>query len=160
MSDEAVADAAFMRLALAEAEEAARLGEIPIGAVLVEQGEVIGTGHNLRETLQDPTLHAEIVALRRAAQNKRSWRLTGATMYVTIEPCPMCAGALVLARVARLVYGAKDPKAGAVDSLMDLVRDERLNHRLEVTSEVLAEEAAGLLQAFFQDLRRGGKSQG
>ncbi|HHW14884.1 MAG TPA: nucleoside deaminase [Firmicutes bacterium] len=146
-----------MRLALAEAEEAARLGEIPIGAVLVAQGEVIGTGHNLRETLQDPTLHAEIVALRRAAQNKRSWRLTGATMYVTIEPCPMCAGALVLARVSRLVYGAKDPKAGAVDSLMDLVRDERLNHRLEVTSGVLAEEATALLQAFFQDLRRGGK---
>ncbi|MDI6871432.1 MAG: tRNA adenosine(34) deaminase TadA [Bacillota bacterium] len=148
-------DIAFMRLALAEAEEAARLGEVPIGAVVVDQGEVIGTGYNLRETLQDPTLHAEIVALRRAAQNRRSWRLTGATLYVTIEPCPMCAGALVLARITRLVYGAADPRAGAVDSLWDIVRDERLNHRVEVTSGVLAEEAAALLQSFFRT-RRGG----
>ncbi|MGE5553757.1 MAG: tRNA adenosine(34) deaminase TadA [Betaproteobacteria bacterium] len=149
-------DADFMRLALAEAEEAGRLGEVPIGAVVVDQqGEVIGTGHNLRETIQDPTLHAEIVALRRAAQNRRSWRLTGATLYVTIEPCAMCAGALVLARIARLVYGAKDPRAGAVDSLWNIVRDERLNHRIEVTAGVLAEEAAALLQDFFK-ARRGG----
>ncbi len=149
-------DSAFMRLALAEAEEAGRRGEIPIGAVVVdEQGEVIGTGYNLRETLQDPTLHAEVLALRRAAQNKGSWRLTGATLYVTIEPCAMCAGALVLARVGRLVYGAKDPRAGAVDSLWDIVRDRRVNHQLEVTSGILAEEAAALLQDFFK-ARRGG----
>lgn len=148
-------DVVFMRLALAEADEAARLGEIPIGAVIVQQGEVLATGHNLRETLEDPTAHAEVVAIRRAAQNRRSWRLTGATLYVTIEPCPMCAGALVLARISRLVYGAKDPKAGAVDSLMDIVRDERLNHRLDVTSGVLADEASALLQDFFKS-RRGG----
>lgn len=153
-------DEAFMRLALAEAEEAARLGEIPIGAVIVQEGEVLATGHNLRETLQDPTLHAEVVALRRAAQNRRSWRLTGATMYVTIEPCPMCAGALVLARVSRLVYGAPDPKAGAVDTLMDLVRDERLNHRLKVTSGVLADEATAVMQAFFRRRRREGNMSG
>ncbi|MGE5507876.1 MAG: tRNA adenosine(34) deaminase TadA [Chitinophagales bacterium] len=153
-------DEAFMRLALAEAEEAARLGEIPIGAVIVQDGEVLATGHNLRETLQDPTLHAEIVAVRRAAQNRRSWRLTGATMYVTIEPCPMCAGALVLARISRLVYGAPDPKAGAVDTLMDLVRDERLNHRMDVTSGVLAGEAAAVLQAFFRRRRREGNMSG
>lgn len=148
-------DEAFMRLALAEAEEAGRLGEIPIGAVIVQDGEILATGYNLRETLNDPTAHAEVVAVRRAAQNRRSWRLTGATLYVTIEPCPMCAGALVLARIDRLVYGATDPKAGAVDTLMDLVRDSRLNHRLEVTSGVLAEEAAALLQDFFK-ARRGG----
>lgn len=148
-------DEVYMRLALAEAEEAARLGEIPIGAVIVEGDEVLATGHNLRETLHDPTAHAEVVALRRAAQNRRSWRLTGATLYVTIEPCPMCAGALVLARIARLVYGAPDPKAGAVDTLMDIVRDERLNHRVEVTSGVLADQAASLLQEFFKT-RRGG----
>lgn len=148
-------DTTFMRLALAEAEEAGRLGEIPIGAVIVQDGEVLATGYNLRETLQDPTAHAEVVALRRAAQNRRSWRLTGATLYATIEPCPMCAGALVLARVSRLVYGAPDPKAGAVDTLMDIVRDQRLNHRMEVTSGVLADEAAALLQNFFK-VRRGG----
>lgn len=153
--DDARNDEFFMRMALAEGAEAARLGEIPIGAVVVEDGEVLATGHNLRETLNDPTAHAEVVVLRRAAQNKRSWRLTGATLYVTIEPCPMCAGALVLARIDRLVYGAKDPKAGAVDTLMDIVRDERLNHRMEVTSGVLADEAVALLQEFFK-ARRGG----
>jgi tRNA(adenine34) deaminase len=121
--------------------------------VIVLDGKIIGRGHNLKETLQDPTLHAEIVALRSAVAHRGHWRLTGCTMYVTIEPCPMCAGALVLARLDRLVYGAADPKAGAVDSLMHLVQDERLNHRIAVTSEVLAEEATSLMQDFFRRLR-------
>jgi len=147
------ADARHMRAALAEAEAAFALGEVPIGAVVVQDGEVIGRGHNLRETGADPTAHAEIVALRDAARRLGSWRLTGCTLYVTIEPCPMCAGALVMARIDRLVYGALDPKAGAVDSLYDIVRDERLNHRMAVTAGVLQEECAALMQAFFRRLR-------
>ena len=147
------ADAQYMRAALAEAEAAFALGEVPIGAVVVQGGEVIGRGHNLRETGCDPTAHAEIVALREAAQRLGSWRLTGCTLYVTIEPCPMCAGALVMARIDRLVYGAVDPKAGAVDSLYNIVRDERLNHRMAVTAGVLQEECAALMQAFFRRLR-------
>lgn len=146
-------DPLFMREALAEAQQASTKGEIPIGAVVVLDGQIIGRGHNLKETLQDPTLHAEIVALRAAVAHRGHWRLTGCTMYVTIEPCPMCAGALVLARLDRLVYGAADPKAGAIDSLMNLVQDERLNHRIAVTSGVLADEATALMQDFFRRLR-------
>lgn len=142
-----------MQAALKEAELAYDLGEIPIGAVITLHGEIIGRGYNLKETLNDPTLHAEIVAVRDAVARLGTWRLTGTTIYVTIEPCPMCAGALVQARVKRLVYGADDPKAGAVGSLMDLVRDPRLNHRIEVTRGILAEESRQILQRFFTKIR-------
>ncbi len=146
-------DLFFMRQALQEAELALAKGEIPIGAVIVKDGQVIGRGHNLKETRNDPTLHAEIVAISAATAQLGTWRLTGTTIYVTIEPCPMCAGALVQARIDRLVYGADDLKAGAVGSLMDIVRDPRLNHQLVVTRGVLAEEATELLQRFFAKLR-------
>lgn len=147
-------DTHFMRKALAEAKKAGDIGDVPIGAVIVREKEVIGYGHNLREKDNDPTAHAEVIALRQAAARLNSWRLTNCTLYVTIEPCPMCAGALIMARIDRLVYGAPDPKAGAVDSLFDLVRDPRLNHRLEVTAGVLREECASLMQAFFRRLRQ------
>ncbi len=143
-----------MAEALAEARAAAAAGEVPVGAVLVEDGRVIARGHNLRETLSDPTAHAEVVVLREAARKKGTWHLDGMTLYVTVEPCPMCAGALVLARVGRLVFGVPDPKAGAAGSLMDVVRDERLNHRLEVEGGVRAQESADILRDFFR-ARRG-----
>ncbi|HLT57975.1 MAG TPA: tRNA adenosine(34) deaminase TadA [Limnochordales bacterium] len=146
-------DAVWMRAALAEAEAAAAMGEIPIGAVIVRDGELLAAGHNLRETQRDPTAHAEMVAIRRAAERLGAWRLTGTTLYVTIEPCPMCAGALVLARVERLVYGAADPKAGACGTLWNLVQDPRLNHRLAVTAGVLEEECRAIIQGFFRRLR-------
>ncbi|MBO8126876.1 MAG: nucleoside deaminase [Firmicutes bacterium] len=146
-------DTFYMAAALEEAEQAFAKGEIPIGAVIVKDGEIIGRGHNLKETEKDPTLHAEIVAIRDAARNLGTWRLTGTTIYVTIEPCPMCAGALVQARIRRLVYGADDLKAGAVGSLWDIVRDPRLNHRLEVRRGVLENEAKELVQKFFTRLR-------
>jgi tRNA(adenine34) deaminase len=143
-----------MRLALAEALLAAPSADVPVGAVLVDaDGVVVGRGHNVREAEGDPTGHAEIRALRAAAATVGDWRLGGCTLVVTLEPCTMCAGALVLARVDRLVYGAVDPKAGAVGSLWDVVRDRRLNHRPEVVGGVLAEESAALLQAFFRDRR-------
>jgi len=144
-----------MRLALEEAEKAAALGEVPVGAVVVVDGEAVGRGGNRRETLGDPLAHAELVAIRQAAGRLSGWRLAGATLYVTLEPCAMCAGALVASRVARLVYGAADPKAGFCGSLGDLVRDQRLNHRLEVTAGVLGEECGALLRRFFAGLRRG-----
>ena len=144
-----------MREALAEARRAAASGEVPVGAVVVgAAGELLARAHNRREAEQDPTAHAELVAVRRAAAASGSWRLEGATVYVTLEPCAMCAGALVLARVARLVFGASDPKAGYCGSLGDLVRDPRLNHRLEVAAGVLAEECGALLRGFFA-ARRG-----
>ena len=151
------ADAAAMRLALAQAAEALRRGDAPVGAVVLDaSGVVLGQGHNERESGGDPTAHAEVLALRRAAARTGSWRLTGCTLYVTLEPCTMCAGALVLARIARLVYGAVDPKAGAVGSLWDVVRDRRLNHRPEVRPGVLAEESAQLLRSFFERQRPPG----
>lgn len=146
-------DVLYMRKALAEAKEAAAKGEVPVGAVVVRAGEIIGRGHNLRETLADSSAHAEILALREAARKTGDWRLPDCTLYVTIEPCPMCAGALVQFRVARLVYGARDPKAGAVDSVVDLVRNPHFNHRVEVTSGVLEEECRALIQEFFRGLR-------
>jgi tRNA(adenine34) deaminase len=157
-------DAEFMELALREARRAARKGEVPVGAVLVGPGPagepvILARGHNLRESRHDPTAHAEIVALRRACRRARSWRLPGATMYVTLEPCAMCAGALVLARVDRLVFGCRDPKAGAVGSLYDLARDRRLNHRLTVAEGVEAEAAAALLVAFFRTRRGAPEAQ-
>ena len=141
-----------MRLALREARRAA--GDVPVGAIVLgPTGQVLGTGRNERERPGDPTAHAEIVALRQAATRLGEWRLTGCTLVVTLEPCTMCAGAAVLARVERLVYGATDPKAGAVGSLWDVVRDRRLNHRPEVISGVLAEECGELLTEFFAHRR-------
>lgn len=143
-----------MGLALAQADLAASHGDVPVGAVLLSPtGEVLGTGHNDRERSFDPTGHAEVLALRTAAAALGSWRLEGCTLVVTLEPCTMCAGALVHARVARLVYGADDPKAGAVGSLWDVVRDRRLNHRPEVIRGVRAQECGDLLRAFFEGKR-------
>jgi len=148
-----VDDQYWMRQALAEARRAADLGEVPIGAVVVREGEIVGRGHNRREVDGDPLAHAELLALREAARRVGGWRLSGCTMVVTLEPCPMCAGALVASRIDRLVYGAADPKAGYCGSLGNLVQDARLNHRLEVSSGVLAEESAVLLRGFFSSLR-------
>jgi tRNA(adenine34) deaminase len=148
------AHARIMRLALEAAERAALAGEVPVGAVIVVRNEIVATAHNERETRFDPTAHAEIVALRRAAAALGSWRLTDAELYVTMEPCPMCAGALVNARLRRVVYGCDDPKAGAVRTLYRLLDDPRLNHRVEVVPGVLATESAALLRSFFSRLRR------
>lgn len=139
----------FMRMAMAEAVAALEHDDVPIGCVIVRDGVVIGRGHNARERDHDPTAHAEIIALREAAAVTGSWRIEDATLYVTLEPCHMCAGAMVLGRVPRLVFGATDPKAGACGSLDDVVRDPRLNHRLEVTGGVLAAECGDLIRQFF-----------
>lgn len=146
-------DALYMAEALALAREAEALGEVPVGAVVVREGRIVGRGHNRRETWGDPTAHAEILAIREAAAALGGWRLTGCSLYVTLEPCVMCAGAVVLARLDRLVFGAYDPKGGAVGSLMNVVQDERLNHRVNVTSGVEAEASAALLRRFFQSRR-------
>jgi tRNA(adenine34) deaminase len=147
-------DDAAMLLALAEARRCLDIGEVPVGAVVLSAaGDVLASAHNEREATADPTAHAEVLALRRAAAATGSWQLTGSTLVVTLEPCTMCAGALVLARVARLVFGAWDPKAGAAGSLWDVVRDRRLNHRPEVVAGVRADECAALLLEFF-DARR------
>jgi tRNA(adenine34) deaminase len=151
-----VSDDELMRLALEEAGLASAAGEVPIGAVIADvDGAVIGRGHNLRETTGDPTAHAEVVAIRAAAAaaGRTGWRLDGCTLAVTLEPCTMCAGAIVLARLGRVVYGAADPKAGAVGSLWDVVRDRRLNHRPEVTSGVLEAECADVLRSWFEAKR-------
>lgn len=146
---------AAMRLALIEAEMAPDTGDVPVGAVVLDAaGAVVGRGHNQREARGDPTAHAEVVALRVAAAARGGWRLSGCALVVTLEPCTMCAGAAVLARVARVVYGAADPKAGAAGSLWDVVRDRRLNHRPEVVGGVLADECAAVLARFFTG-RRG-----
>ena len=147
-------DAAWMEEALAEARRAAELGEVPVGAVVVKDGEIVGRGHNRREVDGDPLAHAEMVALREASAKVDGWRLDGTTIYVTLEPCAMCAGALVLSRVDRLVFGARDPKAGFCGSLGNLVADERLNHRMEVAEGVGGEESAALLRGFFAALRQ------
>jgi tRNA(adenine34) deaminase len=147
-------DEAWMRAALLEAELAASLGEVPVGAVVVVGGEIVGRGGNRRECAADPTAHAEILAIRQAAQAVGGWRLVGATLYVTQEPCPMCAGAIVNARIARLVYGCDNPKAGAVRTLYRLVEDARLNHRVAVEAGVLAAECGALLTRFFESLRK------
>jgi tRNA(adenine34) deaminase len=147
-------DERWMRQALREAARAAEEGEVPVGAVIIHNGMVIGRGWNRTIGLKDATAHAEILAIGSASEALGDWRLEDCTLYVTLEPCPMCAGAIVQARIPRLVYGAPDPKAGAVDTLFDLCRDPRLNHRVEVTSGCLAEEAGALLKAFFQRLRQ------
>ncbi len=149
-----------MAEALALAREAATSGDVPVGAVVVVDDEIVGRGANRTEAWQDPTAHAEILALREAARGLGSWRLTGAALYVTLEPCAMCAGACVLARIEQLVYGADDPKAGMCGSLENLVEDARLNHRVEVVRGIAADEAGSLLREFFhQRRRRGTKSR-
>lgn len=153
-------DEHFMREAMAEAERAERKGEVPIGSVFVREGRVIARGHNLRETAQDPTAHAELIALRAASSRLGTFRLSGVSCYVTLEPCPMCAGALVNGRVDRVVYGARDPKAGAVHTLFEIGQDPRLNHRFEVTDGVLADECADMLTAFFERIRQNRRPKG
>ncbi len=150
-------DAMFMRQALTLAEQALQADEVPVGAVITHGHRVVGAGWNQREALQDPTAHAEMIAITQAAASLESWRLEGCTLYVTLEPCPMCAGAIVQSRVQRVVYGARDPKAGAVDSLFQLLDDSRLNHRAEVTGGVMANECGAILSHFFQEKRKQGK---
>jgi len=146
-----------MRIALGEASSAAEAGDVPVGAVVVHENRVIGRGANQRERLNDPTAHAEMIALTAASAHLESWRLEGCTLYVTLEPCAMCAGAIVLARVDRVVFGATDPKAGACISLYNIPTDERLNHRVEVASGVLADECGAVLSDFFARQRSMGK---
>lgn len=150
-------DGAWMEEALREARRAAAEGEVPVGAVVVKDGKALGRGRNQRERLRDPTAHAEMIAITQAAEAVGTWRLDGATLFVTLEPCPMCAGALVNARMGRLVYGADDPKAGACGSLFDLPNDRRLNHRLPVVRGVRAAECGALLTEFFRARRRRGE---
>jgi tRNA(adenine34) deaminase len=153
-------DNRWMRLALRQAEEAAALGEVPIGAVAVLNGEVIAVGYNRKECDQDPTAHAEMFALRRAAGWLHNWRLVGVTLYCTVEPCPMCAGAMIQARLERLVYGAPDVRFGAAGTIIDVLGESRFNHRVAVEAGVMADEAAGVLQRFFRQLRDGDASGG
>ncbi len=149
-------DRSFMEAAIAEARRAQTNEEVPIGALLVHRDQIVARAHNLRESAQDPTAHAEMLVIRAAAEHLASWRLTDTTLYVTLEPCAMCAGAIVLARIPRVVYGTRDPKAGACGSLWNIVQDSRLNHRVELLSGVLEEECQTLLQNFFRALRQGG----
>jgi len=146
-----------MRLALQEAHAALREAEVPVGAVIVDEGRVIGRAHNQRHQLHDPTAHAEMIAITQAAEARGSWRLDACTLYVTLEPCPMCAGAILQARIPTVVYGAADPKAGAVQTLYHLLDDPRLNHRCLIVSGVLAEPCGQILTRFFQRQRRAGK---
>jgi len=147
----------FMQMALQEAQAAMGENEVPIGAVVVHGDAVIGRAHNQREQLRDPTAHAEMIAITQAAASLGSWRLEDCTLYVTLEPCPMCAGAIVQARIPMVVYGAADPKAGAVRSLFRLLEDPRLNHRAEVLPGVMGDECAAILTQFFREQRRLGK---
>ncbi len=147
----------YMKLALEEAEQALREEEVPIGAVIVHENRVIARAHNQREQLHDPTAHAEMIAITQAAESLGGWRLNDCTLYVTLEPCPMCAGAIVQARLSRVVYGAPDPKAGAVNTLYELLSDDRLNHQAEIVSGVLHQPCSDILSRFFQEKRRMGK---
>jgi tRNA(adenine34) deaminase len=147
------ADEHYMRLALREAERALEHGDVPVGAVVAVRGEVVGAGHNEREHRQDPTAHAEVLALREAASSVGSWRILDSVLYVTLEPCAMCAGAIVLARVPRVVYGTADPKAGAAGSVLDVLAEPRFNHRPQVEGGLLREECAALLVEFFASRR-------
>ncbi|WP_096180403.1 tRNA adenosine(34) deaminase TadA [Effusibacillus lacus] len=143
----------FMREALKEADKAAQWGEVPIGAVVVKGGNVIARGHNMRETWKDPTAHAEIVALREASRILGGWRLSGCRLYVTLEPCPMCAGALILARIDEIIYGAAEPKFGAAGSIVNLFAVDRFNHQPQLTSGILEEECGMILKEFFRERR-------
>lgn len=147
----------FMHAALAQAQHALAANEVPVGAVIVREGRIIAAAHNSRETLHDPTAHAEMIAITQAASELGDWRLEGCTLYVTLEPCPMCAGAIVQARIPRVVYGATDPKAGAVATLYQLLADHRLNHQAEVVAGVLAAECGDILTQFFRAQRQLGK---
>ncbi|HNR29827.1 MAG TPA: tRNA adenosine(34) deaminase TadA [Candidatus Hydrogenedentes bacterium] len=147
-----------MRYAIREAELARDAGETPVGCVIMHEGRIIGKGHNLRETLQDPTAHAEIIAITAAASALGSWRLENTRLYVTLEPCPMCAGAIILARIPEVYFGALDPKAGCAGSLMNLLADGRFNHRPAVFPGILADECGGLLTTFFRDIRMQGRN--
>jgi len=149
---------AFMREALMEAEKAFAENEVPIGAVIVKDGQIVGRGRNQRETLHDPTAHAEIMALRDAGKNMGSWRLSGAAIYVTIEPCPMCAGALINSRIDTLVYGADEPKFGSAGSQLNLLQYPGFNHQVKIIGPVLEEECKTIMQKFFQKLRNKNKS--
>jgi tRNA(adenine34) deaminase len=147
----------WMGLALREARKAEARGEVPIGAIIVRDGTVLGRGYNLREGSRDPTSHAEMRAIRSAARKAGNWRILDATLYVTLEPCPMCMGAILLARLERVVFGCRDPKAGAAGSLYDLSDDPRLNHRVELTTGIREEECSAILSSFFAGLRKRGK---
>ena len=149
-------DERWMKAALKEAEKAFEGGEVPVGAVVVYENRIIGRGHNQTESLMDPTAHAEIIAIGAAASFLDSWRLSNCSLYVTLEPCAMCAGAIVLARLDRLIFGPHDSKAGACGSLMNIVQDGRLNHQVQITSGVLADECSALLRSFFHTLRKEG----
>lgn len=149
-----------MRLAMREAEQALRKGEVPVGCVIVHNGMVIGRGHNQRELLQDPTAHAEMLAITAAAGHLGSWRLEETRMYVTLEPCPMCAGAIILSRIPEVYFGAADPKAGCCGTLMNLLEDRRFNHQPAVTGGVLAEECGEMLSAFFRAIRNAARQKG
>lgn len=153
-------DLVYMREALRLAHAAANRGDVPVGAIVVHAGNIIGAGFNTREAAADPSGHAEVVALREACRQQQRWRVDGATLYVTLEPCPMCAGALVNARVARLVYGAADPKAGAARTLFTLCDDPRLNHRMDVRPGVLADACGRVLTDFFKQARARGRREG
>ncbi len=159
MNEQTARDEGYMREALSLADEAAALGEVPVGAVAVVGERVVGRGFNRREVDRDPFSHAELVAMQQAARAVGAWRLTDVTVYVTLEPCAMCAGAMVQARVGRLVFGAVDPKAGAVGSLYDLAREARHNHQVDVTAGVLADECSARLKQFFQALRARNKAK-
>lgn len=152
-------DEYYMNLAIEEAKKAATIGEVPIGAIIVHKNEVIARGYNLRETTQNATTHAELLAIQEACAKIGSWRLEETTLYVTLEPCPMCAGAILQSRIPRVVYGARDLKAGCVDSLYTLLNDNRFNHVCEVTDGVLAETCGNLLTTFFRELRMKKKNQ-
>ncbi|MEW9053993.1 MAG: tRNA adenosine(34) deaminase TadA [Neobacillus sp.] len=152
-------DEYYMKEAIKEARKAEEFAEVPIGAVIVMEGKIISRGHNLRETEQTAIAHAELLAIDRACKASGSWRLENATLYVTLEPCPMCSGAIILSRVKRVVYGAADPKGGCAGTFMNLLQDERFNHQSEVTSGVLAEECGQLLSNFFRSLREKRKLQ-
>ena len=153
--DERAEDLTFMRMALEEAARAPAIGEVPIAAVVVRGDQILAQAHNYRELWQDPTAHAEIIAIRAAATTLGTWRLTGTTLYVTVEPCSMCIGAIILARIPRVVFGARDPKAGACGSVFDLTNEPRLNHRVEVLGGLLEQESQTLIQHFFRQLRTG-----
>lgn len=144
----------WMRAAMEEAKKAEAIGEVPIGAVVVRDGQIIGRGHNLRETTLDSTAHAEMIAIREASSALGAWRLLDCTLYVTLEPCPMCAGALVQSRLPRVVYGTADPKAGCAGTLMNLLQEPRFNHRVDIVEGVLQEECAAMLTDFFRRLRK------
>ncbi|MBC1486624.1 nucleoside deaminase [Listeria seeligeri] len=148
----------FMQQALEEAEKAREIGEVPIGAVVVLDGEIIGRAHNLRETSQNAVTHAELLAIQDACNHQKSWRLSGAELYVTLEPCPMCSGAILLSRIDKVYYGAKDPKAGTAGSLMNLLQDDSFNHTCEVESGLMEAESSEMLKSFFQELRKRKKN--